>query len=186
MTDGFTSSTQETVSQSPWISVWLRPRRTIERIVADRPQRFVLLLASLGPISGFVAGLVGFGLTSLLLDWRVLLGLAAVGIVAGILNVYVAAVVFKWTGRLMGGRATAVQLRAVLAWCALPSILGVMIVVVSRVALSILGGESQAAPNWLSLLLGMIVVLCGLWSLIILLLMFARVQGFGFWRTVAA
>jgi signal peptidase I len=179
------SSTQEAASRSAWISVWLKPRQTIEHIVASRPQYSVLLLASLGAISGFVAELVSHGFTSLLLDWRVLLGLAAAGAVAGILGVYVAAVVFKWIGRLMGGRASAAELRAVLAWCALPSILGLIIVLVSLVALRILGGESEAAPNWLSLLLRVIVVLCGLWSVIVLLLMLARVQGFAFWRTVA-
>jgi signal peptidase I len=180
------SSTQEVSSQSPWISVWLQPRRTFEHIVADRPQRSVLLLASLGAISGFLAEFVGHGMTSLLLDWRVLLGLAAMGAAVGILSVYVAAVVFKWIGRLMGGRASAAELRAVLAWCALPSILGSIIVLVSLVAQRILGGGSEAVPNWLSRLLLTIVVLCSLWSFIVLLLMFARVQGFGFWRTISA
>jgi len=181
------TSTQEAARQSPWISVWLKPRQTIEHIVASRPQRLVLMLAILGAISGFVAELIIlFGLSSQLLDWRVLLAVVVAGAILGTIGLYVSALVYGWIGRLMGGRASALELRAVLAWCTLPNILGLIIALVSLVAQRFLGGGGDAAPNWLSLLLRAVVVLCGLWSIIVLLLMLARVQGFGFWRTIAA
>ena len=42
------SSSEQAAQPSPWISVWLQPRQTIERILAGQPRRFVLLLAALG------------------------------------------------------------------------------------------------------------------------------------------
>jgi len=39
---------------SPFISIWWRPRQTIERIVAGRPDHLVLPLAALGGASSAV------------------------------------------------------------------------------------------------------------------------------------
>src|SRR5450759_273200 len=68
------TSPQEETLRSSLISVWLNPRDTIERIIATHPGRGVLLLASFGGLSGIVRQLIDFGVTSELLDWRVLLG----------------------------------------------------------------------------------------------------------------
>jgi signal peptidase I len=180
------TSPQETTLQQPLISVWLSPRQTIDRILATRPQHLVLLLASLGTISGFAAQILSFGLIDQLLNWRVLLGLAVAGTVAGIVFLYLAALVFNWTGRLFGGRASMLELRALLAWSATPSILGLIVVLVILVASKFFISESAVTPNGLSLLLKAITTICGLWSFIVLLLMLSRVQQFGFWRTIAA
>ena len=37
---------------SPFVTLWLRPRQTIERIVATQPRHLVLVLAALGMIAG--------------------------------------------------------------------------------------------------------------------------------------
>jgi len=57
-------------SASPWATIWLRPRQTIERIVATRPTYLVLPLAMLGMVAGFYMQLAGLGLAGGLSDWR--------------------------------------------------------------------------------------------------------------------
>ena len=61
---------------SPWLSVWRRPRDTIERIVATNPKHHVLLPAALAGISFMLMlpwlNADGFGFTTELLDWRML------------------------------------------------------------------------------------------------------------------
>ena len=56
---------------SPWLTVWLCPRDTIERIVASNPRHHVLLLAAIGGMAGVMSWLIAAGLTNQLFDWRV-------------------------------------------------------------------------------------------------------------------
>jgi signal peptidase I len=161
------TTVQEASQQSPWISVWLKPRQTIEHILATRPRQRVLLLASLGGMSGLTAWFTDFGLASQLLDWRVLLGLAGVGVVAGIVGVYATGLVFKWIGSLLGGRASMPELRALLAWSSAPSILGLIAILAILVASKLLS-EGAAAPNRPAVLLLAIVTICALWAFVML------------------
>jgi signal peptidase I len=168
---------------SPWISIWVEPRRTIERILAAPPrQSVVLLLAALGAIAALFQNFFHFRFAAQLFHWPVLLGLAVLGAGFGIVGLYGSALLFKAVGRLMGGRASAVELRTLFAWSALPSILGLAVVLAAVIALSFSGNLS--APGWVSLLLQGVVILCGFWSIAVLLLMLSRVEGFGFWRTI--
>jgi signal peptidase I len=173
----------EKAIQPSWISIWLAPRRTIERILAAPPrQSLVLLLAALGAIATLFQKFFDFRFAGQWVHWPILLGLAVLGAAFGIIGLYGSALLFKAVAKLMGGRATAVELRTLFAWSALPGILGSVVVFAAVVALGFSG--NLAAPEWLSLLLQAVVILCGFWSIVILLLMLSRVEGFGFWRTI--
>jgi signal peptidase I len=179
------TSPQEETLRSPLISVWLKPRDTIERIIATQSGRGVLLLASLGGLAGIARQLIDFGVTSELLDWRVLLGVALIGSLIGIASVYVVAFFAAWIGRKMGSHAPASELRDVLAWSLTPAILGLGVVLSIMAAMHALGrGAEVASPSFSGLLQALLVV-CFLWSLIVALLMLSRVLQFGFWRTAA-
>ena len=86
---------------SPWLSVWLKPRDTIGRVLASDPRRHVLLLAALGAIAGFVAELTKAGLVLQLLDWRLAAIVAGGGAICGILGLYIYALFFRWGGLLL-------------------------------------------------------------------------------------
>jgi signal peptidase I len=179
------TSPQEETLRSPLISVWLNPRDTIERIIATHPGRGVLLLASFGGLSGIAGQLVAFGVTSELLDWRVLLGAALVGSLIGIANLYVVALFAAWIGRMMGSSAPASELRDVLAWSLTPAILGLGVVLSIIAGVHVLDLEATAASQSFSGILQALLGVCYLWSAIVALLMLSRVLQFGFWRTVA-
>src|SRR6516162_8232147 len=107
---------QDTRAASPFATLWLSPRATIERIVATRPTYLVVPLAMAGTVALFYLELLVGGLTGHLTDWRFWLGVVIGGALYGIAWLYLSALVMKWIGRMLGGEATALQLRAAVAW----------------------------------------------------------------------
>ena len=157
-------------SASPWATIWLRPRQTIERIVATRPTYLVLPLAMLGMVAGFYMQLAGLGLAGGLSDWRLALAFVAASAVFGLVWLFPSALVLSWIGRLFGGEATARQLRAVIAWSTVPAILGAVVVLII-LALKAAGSSSpviDASLPWLG-------AGFGLWTAIVFMLMLGRV-----------
>jgi xanthosine utilization system XapX-like protein len=158
------SSSEQAFQPSPWISVWLKPRRTIANILAERPQRGVLLLGSLSVIAGTLSQLLGTALRYRLFDWRIAAGFVIACAIAGLVGLYISAFAFKWSGRLLGGRASAAELRAVVAWGLTPSVLGLAIALVLVAAASVSGAGNDVTPAWIVMLLRAIVLVCGIWS----------------------
>jgi signal peptidase I len=180
------SSSEQNTQPSPWISVWLKPGDTIERILAERPQRGMLLLGSVGLMAGSISQLVGFGIENRAFDWRIVVALAVACAIAGVVSLYIAAFVFKYCGRSLGGRKSAAELRTVVAWGMTPSILGLAIAVVLAFVASVASRGGEPAPAWISSLLQTTILICGIWSVISFATMFARIEGFGFGRTATA
>ena len=173
-----TSMPDESI-RSPFKTLWLSPRQTIEQIVATRPTYLVWLLAILGTIASFYGQIASIDGAAYLADWRVALGFALLSAVVGIVWVYISALILSGIGRLLGGQAPALHLRAVLTWSAWPTILGFLVVL-------LIGTSSAGASATRQGVLGLLVAAFALWSAIVFLLMFARVEHFGFWRTIAA
>lgn len=179
------TTTQDTGSRSPWISIWLSPRQTIDHIVATEPRRFVWLLAALGMIAGLYVQFLSVGFLDQFAGWRVWLCFIAGSAIIGIVFLYLNALILRGVGGLIGGRASMLQLRAVLAWSAVPAILGLVIALSLNAVVQAFGGTSAISPEVFSLLLLIVAALAGVWSFVVALLMLSRVQRFGFWRTIA-
>ena len=136
---------QEANLKSPWMTIWLSPRQTIDALLATRPRHLVWVLATLGAMASFYGLALSFGLTSQLLDWRILLGFVVASVVYGGVWLCLSALVLSWIGRLLGGRASALELRAVLAWSTVPAILGSTIVLV---LLAVLRVDRRREREW--------------------------------------
>jgi signal peptidase I len=168
-----------TAFPSPWASLWLSPRQTIERIVARRPTYLVLPLAALGTVSAFYMQLVSVGLAAPFDDWRLSLLALVIAAVFGIIWLYPSALILSWIGLLLGGEATARQMRAVLAWSTVPAIFG------SALTLAVLksagggGIVSDETLPWFG-------AGFALWTAIVFMLMLGRIEQFGFLRTIVA
>lgn len=168
-------SAEEKTVRSPWLTVWLSPRRTIERLVAARPTYFVWLLAILGTFASLYSqSSVIYGV-SYLLNWQLVLSILVFGALVGIVWLYLAGFMLSWIGRLLGGQASALHMRTVFAWSTLPTILG-FVVIVTVGAIAGRGGALDSVP--------LLVAVFSLWSLVVFLLMLGRVQGFGIFRTI--
>lgn len=177
---------------NPWLSIWLKPKKTIEKIVDTNPENSVEFLAVFSGISQALnrASLRNVGDN---LDLPTILSTVAIaGAIGGIIGLYVYAALIKWTGKWIGGRATAVNLRAALAWSSVPSVCGLLLWVV---ALPLFGKEmfTSETPTIdgnlllinLSLILALIGVVIGIWRIIICLHCLGQVQGFSAWKALA-
>jgi signal peptidase I len=171
-------------TSSPWLSVWFKPRRVVESILATNSGRYVLLLAALGMISEIAAQLIiASGLSTALLDWRVVAAVILIGAVVGVLSLYLTACFLKWAGLLFGGRASMAMIRAALAWGWAPFAIGVPICLVVFVALALSGLAKEPVST---IAFHAILLVLGLWAVVLALWMYGRVQGFGFWRTIVS
>lgn len=185
MTDGVTATL------NPWISIWLRPRATIQQVVDTELEKRVVPLAALAGIVQTLDNASGRNLGDSV-AFPVVLGLVLViGPFIGLIGVYLWAWLLRWTGRWLGGQATLAQLRAAIAWGSVPTIAaGVPLVL----ALLILGPELftehtprlDAQPTLASVFLGLILlqVALALWSIVTVLKTVGQVQGFSAWRAL--
>ena len=85
---------------------------------------------------------------------------------------------------MIGGHASTLELRAVIAWGSLPNVMAVAICLLSLFALRLRAGASEPIAPALSVTLEAVTSVSGLWSMIATMLMLGRIQHFGFWRTV--
>ena len=171
---------------SPFISIWWQPRQTIERLVASRPGYLVLPLAALGGAAAAVGLLVAYGAAGGLIDWRALLACVVGGGIFGVVHLYVLAAVTGWLGRKMGGQASTSAVRTVFAWGGLPSILGAALILTITAGWRMFADGAGAERQPLATLDDYVIAACGLWSLVVTMLMLSRVERFGFWRTIVA
>jgi hypothetical protein len=86
----------------------------------------VVLLAGLAAISTFLSQRVAAAPTTDILDWRIVLDwrILIAGVVlgaVGVVGLYINAFFLRWSGKLIGGHASTLELRAVIAWGSVPN-----------------------------------------------------------------
>src|ERR1700730_18606960 len=169
-------TSEDATAASPWLTTWFNPGESITHVIKTNPRHHVWLLAGLGLIFAIIVHLLVREWPPVLLDWRAIAAIVIGGAILGVIGLYWAGFFFRWAGNLFGGHASAAEVRAALAWAQLPTVLGGAVgLVVGLLLLS--AGISK-------LVIGTIAVVAWLWTLVLTWLMFARIQKFGFWRTV--
>lgn len=176
---------------NPWISIWTKPRETIQQIVSSNPTRMVLLLAA---ISGFSSALDRASIRSLgdRLDMPMIFAIAAVaGPIGGILALYLGGALLRWTGAWIGGNGSAQNIRAAMAWSGVPLIWALLIWIPQ---LALVGEElfTSATPRldadesllFSYLGLSLIEIIIAVWALVVFLKCVGQVQGFSAWKAL--
>ena len=176
---------------NPWLSIWTRPRDTIQRIVETDPEKHLVELAalagvvqSLGEASNRNLG-DGFGLVTILA-----LALIA-GSIGGVIGVYLSAMLLRFTGKWIGGNASAANLRAAIAWGYVPIIAaGVLWIPL----MLLLGREAFASqtPHMdqstglavAVLVISVLFVVAAVWTTVVMLKAIGQVQGFSAWKAL--
>jgi Yip1 domain len=180
-------------SISPFFSIWIEPRATIRRIVDSDPTRLVLALAAIGPainslISQWSAVISGTAHPSVL--WPLWVAFSvAVQAVFGILFLYIFGAVFRWSGSLLGGTATSVEVRAALAWSQVPAIVAEIILLFAMFAgvpmpKMLPGRLPLIDPAFYKVLV--VEGVLGIWGFIISLKCVGEVHRFSAWRAFVA
>lgn len=183
----------QTRSMNPWFTMWLRPRETTREILDTDPARLVIALAMFG---GVLNALAHASVASLgdELSVPMIFALAIpVGMVAGVIALYLGAALIRWTGSWLGGQASAGEVRAALAWGHLPVYFAA---VLWLPYLGFFGNEIfmsempsvQARPWLLLVLLNLAVLEKGLavWGLVTLVLAVAEAHRFSGWRSLGS
>ena len=178
---------------NPWFSMWTSPRDTIQQIIdSDDPEKMVLLLASVGGISSSLSSSAGnYAGDQLPLVW-IIVGSLIVGPIAGVIGLYISGMLLSWTGKWIGGQASAEYVRTALAWAQIP-IIWTLIFWIPEIL--IFGQELFTTPveNSLSTIapygfyaLGFffIKVTASAWAFILLLKALGQVQGFSAWKAL--
>jgi hypothetical protein len=154
---------------TPWVMICTSPRETIRAIVDTDPRRRFVMLALL-------AGLAGAVFQPGSAVWYV----AVVAPLASLVGLWVSGWLVSWTGGLLGGVASPVEVRAALAWAEVPNILAAVIAGPTLVFLG--AGEETFAP----VARAVFGILVGIWVSILNLVCVSEVHRFSLWRALGA
>jgi hypothetical protein len=180
-------------SIAPFFTIWTAPRATIRRIVDTDPKRNVIALAAIGSGISALSGQWSKALGSdanLSVLWPLWVALiVALSAALGVLSLFISGAVLKWTGSLLGGVASRVEVRAALAWSQVPGIAGAIILLIAI----LLGVPMPPAtrgtlphfdPAFYKLMA--VGIVFGIWGLVVLLKCLGEVHRFSAWRALAA
>ncbi len=176
---------------NPWVSIWTRPRATIQQIVDVNPQRYIWVLAAVSGVADALNQASERSAGDELGLPLILLIVVAAGSIGGIVSLYLFGALFRWTGGWMGGKASAENLRAAIAWSSVPVICSLVLWIPS---FAIFGQELSTTetpnidvnPSLLFVLFGYgaIEMIIGVWAFVVLLKCIGQVQGFSAWKAL--
>lgn len=176
---------------NPWISMWTRPRATIQQIIDENPERLVLLLAAIG---GFSEALDRASMENLgdKMGLPMIFAIAAVGgPIMGVVGLYIGSALLRWTGEWIGGKGTSVTIRAAMAWS---NVLIVWSMLLWIPSLAFFGheffsseiGSIEDNPLMLFILMGIgtVEIVIRIWAFVAYLKCLGQVQGFSAWKAL--
>jgi hypothetical protein len=177
---------------NPWISIWTKPRATIQQIVDTNPQKSVILLACLEGFAGSLDHARFYRSLGDKYDWPIIFAQAAIiGPIAALIALYFVAAMMSWTGKWIGGKAPPRNIRAALAWSGVPKIWALILWIPQLI---LFGQELftterpgiQANPFFWFMFLGFRVILITIviWAFVVHLKCLAQVQGFSIWKVL--
>ncbi|HEX3409588.1 MAG TPA: Yip1 family protein [Candidatus Binataceae bacterium] len=172
-----------------WLSIWYRPRSTIRRIVDTDARKFVLVIAWLAGAMAAINSQIAT--TSVELPATVPhfprlgpIGITIAAIISGlfgIIGIYGLAPLYRWSGQMLGGTATTVEVRAALAWSQVP---GIYFGIVTLLA-TVLGVYTPPLAHTTSPF-NVVESLVGIWIFVVSLKCLGEVHRFSAWRALGA
>jgi hypothetical protein len=170
---------------NPFLTIWIRPRRTVRRIVAKNPALHVVLLACLAGVGGTLdrASMRDAGNT---IPLSVILALACVlGPIGGLISLWISSHLIRISGNWIGGLGHREHIKTAIAWASVPSVCALPLWIPQLV---LFGSDMfttemprlEAQPMLLVPLLaiGLVEMVLSLWGFVLLCNTVAEVQGF--------
>jgi hypothetical protein len=177
----------------PWFTIWVRPRDTIRRIVSADPNRYVHTLAILGGISRLIIFSPSVNLGNILPLPFSLLPYILLGVIGGLISLYIAGAIFRLTASLFSGRASMNELLAAIAWSMVPEIWALVLLLPKLI---IFGNELftndtpiiDNNPTFALVFDGFTIIetVLRVWGVIIFVACYSAVNRFSIWKATAA
>lgn len=179
---------------NPWLSIWVRPRGTIRKIVDTNPERNVLLLAILSGIIRALDNATDEGFGDDLSLFTIMIIVLIMGSLGGFITLYVGGAVFRWSGSLFGGVAPSEHVRAAIAWSSVPNV----ILLIIYIPIIIIFGADwfSTSPTFMERSELLTVLLAGglvfvsvalvLWQAFLFVKCLAEVHQFSAWKSLGA
>lgn len=176
---------------NPWLEIWTEPRTTISRVVAENPNRSLVLLAS---IYGFSSLLNSF--QTFILGHQI--GLVQIYLLAALLSPiwgYIGFSVWSFfvsvTGKIFRGAGSFKEIRAAYAWSCVPLIINMVLWLVmgacfGRALFMTMENGQPLSQMEVILLFGVLVarLVTMIWSLVIYVNTLSEVQKFSVLKAI--
>ena len=114
------NETAERSELNPWWAIWVNPRHAIRLIMAENPKMHFWVLAVFYGVMRTVSWGVQVGLGDYFPPAGVAGFIVLIGPLVGIAGIYLLGSLIGSLSRAMGGKAEGQEIRAVLAWAAVP------------------------------------------------------------------
>ncbi len=179
------------IGVNPWLSIWVKPRETVAKIVAFNPKHRFLLLSFLYGLPMLLNIVQNLSLGDLYGMTGIVIAAVVLATFAGMLAITVASALLLWTGKWIGGQGNYQSIRAAVAWSNVPNILLVLtwvvllflfreqVLVDSYEEMDFVGQEFMVASIALA-----VQSILGIWSFVILVKGLGQVQKFSAWKGV--
>lgn len=176
----------------PWLSIWVKPRKTIRYVIQNSSFKMLFILAILSGIATFL----NFAYNSDLSDrlsvtaGEVLLYSFILGPILGMLFWYLLSAIYKGIGKLFGGEAMFKELQYAVAWSNVPLIFSLLLWIPQ---ISVLGEWTFSAEvPWLSMpslimiiIISVIELILSIWYFVVIVKAVAEVHQFSAWKGLA-
>lgn len=184
-----TNMTTETLN--PWFSIWTKPRATIRQILDSKSEAYIHMLAIAGGITSALNNASqrnhggGYNLFSML-------ALAIfIGSISGLISLYIGSAIVYWTGKWIGGQGEYDEIKVSTAWANIP-VIWKLVLWIPTLALvgrgsfprNIFALDHIGGLPIITILLGIIAVIVGIWTFIIQLKCLAEAQRFSAWAAL--
>ena len=116
---------------NPWVSMWIKPRATIQQIIDTNPNHLVLILAALFGVSDYLFYGQFDSITKMLKgsEWQIdFVFFLIIGSIKGIAYLYIVGGLIYWLEKTFKNKvkATSNDIRAAIAWSHVPMIWGLI------------------------------------------------------------
>lgn len=172
----------------PWLGMWFTPRKTIQQVVENNPERWVYLLAALAGIEQVLGRVSSKNMGDKMGLSAILLLLLFAGPIAGIISFYVNTWLIEWTGGWIGGKASLSHVRAAWAWSFVPVIFSLVLL---PFKIMMFGNDlfQSVTPiidahPYAYTFFGVIELACAIWTMVLMTQSLAQVQKFSAWKAL--
>jgi Yip1 domain len=175
--------------ENPFLTIWTRPRATIRGILNTNPTYLVLPLAMAGGVTQTLDSAAQTNAGDQLPLARILIMGTLLGMMCGLIGIYIGGALLSWAGRRLGGHGSSEELRAAIAWSQVPALARIPIWILQ---IDLIGREMftskkpvlHGSPG-LGLVLiitGVIGIILGIWAFFTMLKCIGEAHGFSAWR----